>query len=573
MPLNIPASRSGNASPLQLALDAAGMGSWRWDAASDMVVWDDGMYRIFGLSPGSPIDPPRWLEMIHPDDRPSAVQERSAAMTAGGRFERRYRIRRTDGQERWVEALGQVFTGSAGEHLGTMGCARDVTEQVHAVDALQTALDEQQRLLHLWQEAAARTATLQMITADLATALTVEDVARFVGEHLRRTSGAANGAVAVVDDDPRYLRLEAWFGYDDAAVSAFRRHPADSRTPLATAARTGLPSYLQAHELQAEYPELADHNRRAGSASLVALPLIVAGSSLGALALGFAEPQPLDDAQRTFFELLAGQVAQAVARSLLVARLRSITHELQGAVRPSGAPAVPGLDVAADYSPGGDDLEEVGGDWYDVFALPDGRAAFVVGDVMGRGVRASTAMSRHRAQLRAFVCVDPDPVTVVGRLDRLVAEHTSDADWEDLLTLVYGIVDPAQRSVTYVNAGHPAPIVVGTDRCLPLAFETGPPVALVPGSAGLSDGLPAGQDREANVVLLAPGEMFLLYTDGLVERSWRDPDEGMALLVDGLTRTPPAQRADAAALVAAATSLDLGTSTKDDVTLLALRCI
>jgi serine phosphatase RsbU (regulator of sigma subunit) len=237
---------------------------------------------------------------------------------------------------------------------------------------------------------------------------------------------------------------------------------------------------------------------------------------LGALAFGFPDEQPFDAEQRTFLQAVAGQAAQAVARSLLVAQLQDVSRELQAGLAPGDLPSVHGLEVAAAYRAGGEEVESIGGDWFDLVPLPDGGAVVVVGDVMGRGVRAATTMTRMRASVRAYVSEDPDPLAVLARLDRLVLGE----GLQDFVTLLICRLDPATGVLEVANAGHLRPLVVheGTARTLPV--PAGPPLGLSP------------EPRTASAAVLPPGATLLLFTDGLVERPGRDIDDGIDLVVE-----------------------------------------
>jgi anti-sigma regulatory factor (Ser/Thr protein kinase) len=157
----------------------------------------------------------------------------------------------------------------------------------------------------------------------------------------------------------------------------------------------------------------------------------------------------------------------------------------------------------------------VGGDWYDALRLPDGRLGVVVGDVMGKGVRAASVMGQVRNALRGLLHADPAPATVLTRLDRLVAAMDDD---EELVTLAYGVLDPLSGRFTWSGAGHPPPLLLGAD---------GEALYLEPG-----DGLPLGLGgaREEVALDLAPGEVVLLYSDGLVESRARPLLDGLPLL-------------------------------------------
>ena len=112
------------------------------------------------------------------------------------------------------------------------------------------------------------------------------------------------------------------------------------------------------------------------------------------------------------------------------------------------------------YAPGGDELEHVGGDWYDAVRTPTGTLALVVGDVMGRGVRAATTMIRVRAGIRGLLTVDPAPQAVLTAADEMMTRDAPD----QFVTAAAVLVDPETGTLTLCNAGHVPVVVVQPGR-------------------------------------------------------------------------------------------------------------
>lgn len=183
------------------------------------------------------------------------------------------------------------------------------------------------------------------------------------------------------------------------------------------------------------------------------------------------------------------------------------------------------LRIAATYQPGGTDAA-VGGDWYDVITLGGGRTALVIGDVMGRGVRAAAVMGQLRTAVRAYARLDLPPHEVLQLLDGLAAE----IDPNQIATCVYAVHDPNEGRLVYASAGH-LPILVRDENGAVLRTDepTGPPLGT------------GGWMHASGSVPLGPGSTAVLYTDGLVERRDADLDEGIAALesaLAGATGTP-----------------------------------
>jgi anti-sigma regulatory factor (Ser/Thr protein kinase) len=188
---------------------------------------------------------------------------------------------------------------------------------------------------------------------------------------------------------------------------------------------------------------------------------------------------------------------------------------MQRSVLPERLPEISGVTLAARYLPGTIGVD-VGGDWYDVIQLEGGRIGLVVGDVVGKGVQAAAMMGQLRNALRAFAFEHDEPREVVSRLDRLVEGTIESA----FATLAYLVVDPDDRSVSYVVAGHPPPLIRAPDGTTSF-LEQG---------RSLPIGVDASLGFESGSVELEPGSTIILYTDGLVERHGVPLDEGLGQL-------------------------------------------
>jgi GAF domain-containing protein len=265
----------------------------------------------------------------------------------------------------------------------------------------------------------------------------------------------------------------------------------------------------------------AEHLRIARELALysaVTVPLVARGRTLGVITWVSAESQRrYTQGDVAFAEDLARRAAVSIDNSELYSETSAVAVRLQHAVLPSALPAVDGCDVAVSYSPSG--RTEVGGDFYDVIALTDGRVALFVGDVMGRGVEAAASMAQMRASVRAYIATDPLPDVVLTKLDRMLAEFGDD----QFVTLAYLLVDLEQNELLVANAGHPAPILLRADSSVEhLPGADGGPLAI--GDGG----------RHRHRVRFDPGDTVLLFTDGLIERRTEDIDTGRERLSEAL---------------------------------------
>jgi anti-sigma regulatory factor (Ser/Thr protein kinase) len=206
-------------------------------------------------------------------------------------------------------------------------------------------------------------------------------------------------------------------------------------------------------------------------------------------------------------------------------RQRETAVTLQRSLLPQELEEPDDLRIAATYQPGGTEAA-VGGDWYDVITLGGGRTALVIGDVMGRGVRAAAVMGQLRTAVRAYARLDLPPHEILQLLDGLATE----IDANQIATCVYAIFDPNEGRLVYASAGHLPILVRDETGAVHRADEpTGPPLGT------------GGWIHSSGSIPLSPGSTAVLYTDGLVERRDEDLDEGIASLeraLAGATGTP-----------------------------------
>ncbi len=322
--------------------------------------------------------------------------------------------------------------------------------------------------------------------------------------------------VAVAHVDPEKVQL---------ARSLEERYPSNPDAPQGAwhVLRTGTSELIPqiTDEMVAASARSEEHLRVALDLHLrsaIVVPLVAHGRVLGVMSWVAAESdRRYGEDDLAFAEDVGRRAAVAIDNAELHSETLAAAVRLQQAVLPDAMPEIPGWDVARFYDPSG--RTDVGGDFYDAIPLVDGRLVLFVGDVMGRGVEAAAAMAQMRAAVRAYTAVDPDPASVLGKLDRMFAQFPTD----QLVTLVYLVVDPARDELVFANAGHPAPVLLradGTTEQLPDA-----------------DGCPLGvlvEDRVARSAPMRDGDTVLLFTDGLIERRDEDIDIGQKKVLHAL---------------------------------------
>lgn len=273
--------------------------------------------------------------------------------------------------------------------------------------------------------------------------------------------------------------------------------------------------------------------RRQGVHSYMAVPLIARGVLLGSADFVRAgDSPPFNRADVELAGQLAAMAAVFMDNARLYGREREHVVSLQRSLLPRATPHTPGLKVHAQYVPAFD-AHGVGGDWYDVVALPSGRTALVVGDVTGHGLPAAVTMGRLRTVARTLMTLDIEPDRVLARLDLA----TRDLEDDQVATCLCAVYDPADSTYTIASAGHPPPLLVGPDG--------------VPRFLDVPVGAPLG----AGVIPYDPlrlrgpaGGRLVLYTDGLIKTRVDDVDTQLEGLRATVAAMAPEQLDDGSLL-------------------------
>ncbi|MFJ5277986.1 SpoIIE family protein phosphatase [Streptomyces parvulus] len=279
--------------------------------------------------------------------------------------------------------------------------------------------------------------------------------------------------------------------------------------------------------------------------STLAVPMVAHDTVVGLAQFARTKgSEPFGDRDRDLAVELAARAAVCIDNARLYRREHERALILQRSLLPPGDPEASGLDIACRYLPGEaatGRASEVGGDWFDVIELPGHRTALVVGDVMGRGLRAAVAMGELRTAVRTLAQLDLEPAEVLSQLDEIArglgapggvqqatraARRPREADLSEvyLATCVYAVYDSVTRRCTFANAGHLPPVLV----------EPGESALMLDVPPGLPLGV-GGEPFEEVEVELPEGALLALYTDGLVESRDHPLDEGLQAFVGALT--------------------------------------
>lgn len=474
------------ATELAEAQAVAHIGSWSWEVGGDRVMWSDELYRIYGVdSDGFAATYRAFLELVHPGDRDRVSERVSSAVTSGGVFEFEHRIVRPNGEIRDVFSHGQSTVDSEGRTVRLVGTAQDITERKRAEGMLRVE-DERRRLQEIF------------VKAPAAVVLTrgPDHVIDFANPSFFEVLGTRDCIGKRVIDAFPDIEEQGYFELLSHVYATGETYSAVEAPLLIDRHHTGVReevffnfTYQPVRDLQGEVEGIFGHG--------VDVTDMVRAR------------QQVED--------MAAQMGRLYEQEL------HVTEVLQRSLLPERLPEIAGLELVGRYAPGSAEAE-VGGDWYDALALPDGRLVMMIGDVEGHGIEAAATMGQLRNALRAYLVEGAGPAQAVRRLRKLV----QDTGNEHFATVLCLSLRPDTLEACIASAGHLPPLLVRSGgECEFLRTVTAAPI-----------GAPIGSDPSELVLQLPPGSKLVLYTDGLVERRGAGIDDGLALLTD-LARTCP----------------------------------
>ncbi|MFF4318875.1 SpoIIE family protein phosphatase [Streptomyces sp. NPDC001568] len=354
----------------------------------------------------------------------------------------------------------------------------------------------------------------------LTEAVTARQVSAVVTDELLPAFGGRQLAIYLLDERHLYLAWET--GFPSGFLDRFDGVSLDIRLPGVETLTSGRPMFFESMQhLAAAYPGIpmdADVGARAF------LPLIASGRPVGSCILGFDAPRGFSPEERTVLTALAGLIAQALERARRYDNEAALARGLQAALLPHRLPVLANVATVARYLPGTDGMD-VGGDWYDVIVTRAGLLALVIGDVQGHGVSAAATMGQLRSAVRAFALSGNTPEEVMRGTNQLLI----DLDPGQFASCCYVVLDPESGRALAVRAGHPQPLLRHADGRTE--------VLDLPGGVVL--GIDAGGEYPVTELLLEPGAVLALYTDGLVETPGTDIDAGVERLRAALAAARP----------------------------------
>ncbi len=380
--------------------------------------------------------------------------------------------------------------------------------------------------------------------------MSLEDMLSELLERIRSSLGVDTAAVLLLDEDRGVLLARAARGLEEEVRQGVQ-------VPLAR----GFAGRVAA-EARPIIIEDLDHAevvnpilRQRGISSMLGVPVHVEGRVIGVMHIGTLVQRHFDEDDVMLLQLAADRAALAIDNAR-ISEQRAVTEIMQRALLPDALPQIPGMRFSAKYLPAGSGVK-IGGDWYDVVQLTNGRIAFVIGDVVGRGVMAASVMAEIRTALRAYMVQGHKLTEVISMLNELLVSMGRSRG----ATLAILELDPEAEELEAVTAGHLPPLLIEPDGHTRLLEQT----------HGLPVGVRTGHQYQACRYPFPTGSRLLLYTDGLVERRDESIDEGFGRLT--VAAQAAAQHTDSSFADRVYRALVDETPLEDDVALLAIESV
>ena len=249
--------------------------------------------------------------------------------------------------------------------------------------------------------------------------------------------------------------------------------------------------------------DLAKGVARRGLRSLLTVPLLARGRSIGVLSVFSREPNAFGDADMELLHTFASQAALAIDTANVYSREHKVASVLQSSILPAELPVFDELETSTVYLPSGGE-SEIGGDYYDVFRAPDDRIVAAMADVCGKGIEAATKTSMIKYTIRALVAAGYEPAQVLSEVNRMVAAGGRSTD---IVTVWIGFLDVAAGEITHADGGHPPALLLRADGGeVDRLGVTGPLLGAVDNAV-----------YEQESTRVQQGDVVLLYTDGVTE--------------------------------------------------------
>jgi PAS domain S-box-containing protein len=499
---------------------------------------NDALCELLGRTQSQLLRQPLW-DLVHHDDREA---ERDAV-----RRLLRDRPLFDQSEKRFVRGDGEIVNAVVSVSLTADSNDRPQGYIWQVVDVTEQRRAEAERAARAEAETVAQTiGKLQHVTEAALAHLQLDELLEVVVERVREVFSADMVRILLRDhEDNRLFRAGAAAGLE-----------------VEPGARVELSSALE-EVVERARPLTLSELPTAGTldpgleaaepSSLMMAPLVVKGTVAGVVEVGARGARRFTLEDESLLILMADRAGLAIEHARAYERELSNVEMLQRALLPDRLPKIPGIQVDANYSPGGAD---VGGDWYDAIPLEDGRLGVAMGDVVGHGIPAAALMGQLRHAMRAYALEGHSPAGVLDRLDRVVRS----LEGGQMATLLYLVMEADHETVRFASAGHVPPLVIGPDgEARYLESAPNPPL-----------GVFESPKHTEIATRLEPGSTIVLYTDGLVEERGVSIDQGLEALRLAASQDPCHPHELCERLVESMLAIH---PANDDIAVLALRAV
>ncbi len=373
------------------------------------------------------------------------------------------------------------------------------------------ALERAQLVDMLHEQRIHEQAALLDLSNQLLSQVNLDDLIKHLVQEVRRLMEADACSLVLPDPESGLLSFRATSGWQVDPVTCGRRAPADELSGPGWAMRTQRPLLVEDVQREDPAPWMPAWIQREGFRGHAVMPLIADGTSIGALVVDTRQPRKWDEGQARFLQLLTNQAAIAIERVRLheeaLKRQRmeeelSLARQIQLSLLPKALPIAEGWEFAAFYRP----ARQVGGDFYDFLSLP-GKSkqwGIIIADVADKGVPSALYMALCRTLIRSNALSGRSPASALMRANKLIL---ADSQSDLFLTTFYAKLDTNSGRLMYSNAGHNWPLwwqaADGTFKEL--------------STRGIILGAFENIELEEKRIDVAPGDILVLYTDGVTE--------------------------------------------------------
>jgi len=476
-------------------------------------------------------------DLTHPDDR-SAERQMFEELTSGSINE--YRLEKRmgcpTGPPVWVSANRSAVLGDREEIRYFIEMLEDVTDRREAELRLERSRD--------------LTSALAAIDVSINSTFDIDDILRTTVTEGARAIGAESAVVLMLERDTWVVRTEWQFPGEILGVTI-------DKNTMASVIRAGLDGVPLAIEDALDDSLVStEFTTRFGVKSLIVIPLSFRGQQLGALLFAYhSSKRAFDEDEMAFVTGLSSALTLAIENSRLYVMERTTADALQASLLRIETD-IDGIDVGTAYY-SAFELSRMGGDFFDVFSLPDNRVAFAVGDVSGKGVEAAAITTIAKSTVRAFAYEWDSPALVVQATNLALLNQLDDIRF---VTLLFGVLDLMTGEVRFVCAGHPDPLVCDAAGCAHDVTVHNPPLAV---SATI--------EFEESRTILQPSMRLVAFSDGLLDARRGEDFLGEDAVCELITRMGDvAPTRLAADLLDAAQDYSEG-HPPDDIAILAIR--